>query len=233
MGLFCSLAGLLAALFLHVLSGGIPAVFVSLLCGLVWLASEIWLSRCLHWDGLADVGDALGSGARDEKFWQILKDSRLGTFGAVAVFVVLIAQWLAASIHFQIAMPSGKSFFCPQTWHAGHMLAPVFACAWGRIAPLWLARAGMQHEGSRLGTAVCRQAGMKTRLCAWLWAVAMSAVLCFCGLPLFQAVLLFAVQASLNLYLYKTAVGHGGLSGDFFGAGIELSQALFLILTLF
>lgn len=233
-GFFCSLAGLLAAVFLRGLSGpGIPSIFISLLCGLMWLAAEIWLSRCLHWDGLADVGDALGSGAKDEKFWQILKDSRLGTFGAMAIFVVFIAQWLAASSHFQSAMPSGKNFFCPQDWNLGHMLALVFACAWGRLAPLWLARAGMHHEGSWLGSAVCRQAGMKTRLCAWLCALAMATVLCYCGLPLFHAVLLFAAQIALNLYMYKTAIGHGGLSGDFFGAGMELSQTLFLFSTLF
>lgn len=233
-GFFCLFTGLLAAIFMRSLSGNvIPTIFISLFCGLMWLATEIWLSRCLHWDGLADIGDALGSGSRDEKFWQILKDSRLGTFGAVTIFVILIAQWLAASIHFQIAMPTGKNFFCPQDWHAGHMLALAFACSWGRLAPLWLAKEGKHHKGSWLGAEVCRQAGRKTRFCAWVSGLGMTIILCCCGLPLLQAVLLFAAQTSLNLFLYKTAIVHGGLSGDFFGAGIELSQTLFLVLTLY
>ena len=33
-----------------------------------WILCEIWSTRGLHWDGLADIGDATGSGAIGEQF---------------------------------------------------------------------------------------------------------------------------------------------------------------------
>ncbi len=56
------------------------------------LLLSLWLTRALHWDGWADVFDAWGSGARGERFWEVMKDSRLGAFGAVALFMGLAGQ---------------------------------------------------------------------------------------------------------------------------------------------
>ena len=42
-----------------------------------------------HEDGLADTADALGGAFSREKLFLILKDSRVGAFGAMALFVSL------------------------------------------------------------------------------------------------------------------------------------------------
>ncbi len=50
---------------------------------------------CLHEDGLADVADALRAGRTRERMLAILKDSRIGTYGAIALIVSFAARWQA------------------------------------------------------------------------------------------------------------------------------------------
>src|SRR5690349_7301706 len=48
------------------------------------VAAALLLTGALHEDGLADTADALSAHSR-ERFFEILKDSRIGTFGASAL----------------------------------------------------------------------------------------------------------------------------------------------------
>ena len=51
------------------------------------------LTGALHEDGLADVADAIGAHVPRERRLEILRDSRVGTFGALAVaFALLFAS---------------------------------------------------------------------------------------------------------------------------------------------
>lgn len=65
---------------------------LSALIALVWLMGT---SGCLHEDGLADVADALRAGRTREKIMLILKDSRIGAYGAVALIVTVSIRWQA------------------------------------------------------------------------------------------------------------------------------------------
>ena len=49
----------------------------------------------LHEDGLADVADAFRAGRSPEKIFAILKDSRVGTYGALALAFSIIIRWQA------------------------------------------------------------------------------------------------------------------------------------------
>ncbi|MEL6126782.1 MAG: adenosylcobinamide-GDP ribazoletransferase [Pseudomonadota bacterium] len=49
----------------------------------------------LHEDGLSDCADGLGGGFSKERALEIMKDSRVGAFGAVALGVALLARWSA------------------------------------------------------------------------------------------------------------------------------------------
>lgn len=59
---------------------------------LILLAAQIFLTRGLHLDGLADWADALG-GDRD-KGLSIMKDSHVGAFGVLALTATLLAKWV-------------------------------------------------------------------------------------------------------------------------------------------
>ncbi|GAG53084.1 unnamed protein product, partial [marine sediment metagenome] len=80
------LAGLLVALFvagvLVVLEGlSLPPLAAALIA----VAAGFWLTGGLHEDGLADTADGLGAVATRAGRLAIMRDSRVGTFGAVAL----------------------------------------------------------------------------------------------------------------------------------------------------
>lgn len=101
---------------------------------LMWIAVMAWTTRALHWDGLADCMDAWGSGARGEQFQRILKDSRCGSFGVLALVLTLLLQELSLSRIFSGSFPSAW-------WPA--LLAP----AWGRANMLLLPALLPPHPG--------------------------------------------------------------------------------------
>jgi adenosylcobinamide-GDP ribazoletransferase len=64
---------------------------------LLSMAATIWLTGAFHEDGLADTCDGLGGAVPRERALAIMKDSRLGTYGAVALLLVLALK--AAALH--------------------------------------------------------------------------------------------------------------------------------------
>jgi adenosylcobinamide-GDP ribazoletransferase len=67
-------------------------VSIGALLALIWL---LMLTGCLHEDGLADVADAVRAGRSRQRMIGILKDSRIGTYGAVALVVSVVVRWQA------------------------------------------------------------------------------------------------------------------------------------------
>lgn len=71
---------------------GAGAVWGPVLGALAALALGVLLTGALHEDGLADVADALGARRTPARALEILKDSRIGAYGALALVLVLGAQ---------------------------------------------------------------------------------------------------------------------------------------------
>lgn len=59
------------------------------------LATTMLVTGCLHEDGLADVADGFGGGATRERKLEIMKDSRIGTFGVLALLLTVLVRWSA------------------------------------------------------------------------------------------------------------------------------------------
>ena len=55
------------------------------------------VSGCLHLDGLADSGDGLLSARSKKKALEIMRDSRSGAMGIVALVIVLLAKYASLS----------------------------------------------------------------------------------------------------------------------------------------
>ena len=56
------------------------------------LAAAIVVTGAFHEDGLADTADGLGGGRDRARRLEIMRDSRVGTYGVVALVLVLGAQ---------------------------------------------------------------------------------------------------------------------------------------------
>lgn len=75
--------------FLWILYGLGSPVLPGSAASVLTLALWVLITRGLHLDGLADTFDGLGGGGGRKRALEIMKDSRIGTFGALAVFMVM------------------------------------------------------------------------------------------------------------------------------------------------
>jgi adenosylcobinamide-GDP ribazoletransferase len=63
-----------------------------LFCALFALAVSAMLTGAFHEDGLADVADGFGGGATREDRLEIMKDSRIGTYGTLILIITVLAR---------------------------------------------------------------------------------------------------------------------------------------------
>jgi adenosylcobinamide-GDP ribazoletransferase len=84
-----ALVGVLGAMVylaaLHAFPAGV-AVLLS-------MAATLWCTGAFHEDGLADCADAFGGAYTADDALRIMRDSRIGAFGAIALIVVLALKW--------------------------------------------------------------------------------------------------------------------------------------------
>ena len=86
---------------------------------LISMMATIYLTGAFHEDGLADSADGIAGGWAREQILTIMQDSRLGTYGAVALFLALLAK-------FQL-LSSLDSCIVPFALIAGHALSRLSA----------------------------------------------------------------------------------------------------------
>ncbi len=70
-------------------------VFDSSIAVVLSLITGILVTGAFHEDGLADVVDGFGGGWTKEKILEIMKDSRVGAFGAISILLVLLLKFTA------------------------------------------------------------------------------------------------------------------------------------------
>ncbi|TIP77165.1 MAG: adenosylcobinamide-GDP ribazoletransferase, partial [Mesorhizobium sp.] len=61
------------------------------------LAATLLATGCMHEDGLSDVVDGFGGGRTREKKLEIMRDSRIGAYGACALALSLLVRWSVLS----------------------------------------------------------------------------------------------------------------------------------------
>lgn len=99
----------------------------ALLAALLCVAATAWLTGAFHEDGLADTGDGLGGSVRRERALEIMKDSRIGSYGAVTLALVLLLKLTLLALLVQ--QGAGRA-----------ALALLAAHVLSRLAPLWVMR---------------------------------------------------------------------------------------------
>jgi adenosylcobinamide-GDP ribazoletransferase len=205
-----------------------PLVGLLLGCavGLTWLLADAVLPRApstalaivalaalsggLHLDGLADTADGLFGGRDRESKLAIMRDSHTGSFGAIAIAAVLLLKWSAL-----LSIAAGGAMF------AALLLAPVLSrgavvAAVGRYP--YARESGM---GARFPEAA---RGLPTIVALTLAAVIALAVYGPAGIVVAIGATLLAV--GLAWYPYTKL---GGLTGDIYGALIELIEVAVLL----
>ncbi len=188
-------------------------VFVKILSDMAAAALLVALTavatRGLHLDGLADTLDGLGGGGTPEGRLAIMKDSRLGTFGAVGLILILLLKFA----FFLGIAAQGK--------HAAFMVFPVLS-RWGMVFLASLSPYARPEGG--LGQAMTQGISSSILAGATLSAMVFSFIMFgFRGLALMAG--LGVIVALLSPYFRRRL---GGITGDVLGAVNELGEILVL-----
>lgn len=85
------IVGGMAALF-FLLSALILPISISIILSMM---ISIWLTDAFHEDGFADVCDGFGGGWTKEQILTIMKDSRVGAYGAIGIGLLLLLKFYA------------------------------------------------------------------------------------------------------------------------------------------
>lgn len=203
-GLLIGMIGAGAYLLFSLLDTRALAIFMG-------MTAEIVISGGLHLDGLADTFDALFSYRDRERTLAIMKDSRLGTGGAIGLFTVLIMKYLLL-----YSLPDNYIIAC-------FLVMPVLS----RMTITWCAGLSpYARKGERsAAAALVEHTGLMEALIASVLAALIGAMfLRLMVIPITMIVIAFVLLS--NLYM-KNRIG--GITGDVIGAVIEISELIFLI----
>jgi adenosylcobinamide-GDP ribazoletransferase len=168
---------------------------------LLAIAVAVLITGALHEDGLADVADAAGAHVDKARRLEILKDPRVGTFGAAAL--ILSLALVATSV---AALPTEEAV---KTLIVAHVLSRWAMLPVGKALP-------PAKPGGAGGLLHVTTSGLAI---ATILAVA-AAVLAGAAVALAAAVVTAAAAA---LLLRRTL---GGISGDGYGATAKLTEVV-------
>lgn len=172
---------------------------------LVLIIYLVLITGALHEDGLADAADGFGGGWTKEKILMIMRDSRIGSFGAVAIMLSLFSRFILINSTLPARLP-------------GFLVAASVLCRWTAL-PLgfWLPYAREDHG---LGGAVAGRMPLASLLWGTGFAVLSVAVALGVG-SLLPWLITLVVTALSGLYFKRHIQG---VTGDCFGATNQITE---------
>lgn len=192
-----------------------------LACGLVAVGLLALATGAFHEDGLADTADGFGGGVTVERKLEIMKDSRIGTYGTIALIVVV---GLRAALVAEILTRDGAVTACA---------ALVASGAVSRTAALWLGYVlaparpeGAAFAAGRPSDATFRQAVVIGGAIALVLVGSTSGII--------ASIVALAAAALVAFVMARVSAAQiGGQTGDVAGATQQLAEAaIFLTLVI-
>lgn len=179
------------------------------------MAASIWLTGGFHEDGWADSCDGLGGAVSREKALTIMKDSRIGSYGALGLILML---GLKAATLLALVEHSPKL----------GLLALVWAHSASRLAPVWLMHAlpyagDAEHAKAK---PLATEASLGTVMAGLIWPLALAGLM-LALLPGVLPALAAAGIAGLGLIGWMQSMLKrrlGGYTGDNLGATQQLVE---------
>ncbi|ESX25790.1 cobalamin synthase [Mesorhizobium sp. LSJC264A00] len=195
------------------------------------LAATLLATGCLHEDGLSDVADGFGGGKTRDKKLEIMRDSRIGTYGAAALGLSMLIRWSALS---QLATYGAAALGLSMLirWSALSQLANptsvLFALIAAHAASRGLLGAFMHLAPAARSDGLSAGAGTVSAQTAVLGAVLGAIPLLTLGLGgAFAALILLALVFSALRALCLNQIG--GHTGDTIGALQQLGEITVLL----
>lgn len=175
------------------------------------ITAMVLLTGAFHEDAFADFCDGFGGGYTREKVLSIMKDSRIGTYGAVGLCLLFLFKYV-------LLRDIGAEMF-PVILIAAHVLSRFVV-----VVLIYTSQYVISTEVSK-SKPVGDKKSLGTLVISMLW---IAPILYFSGIKLF----LFILPAQLVLLVYYRYYIHkklGGYTGDVLGALQQLSEILFYV----
>jgi adenosylcobinamide-GDP ribazoletransferase len=172
--------------------------------------ANVCITGALHVDGLADTCDGIFSARKRDKMLEIMKDSRIGSNGSLAIVFDMLIR-----IAILLSIPADKVIWVI-------FAAPIASRA---LIPLLMklsiyARA----EGGMGGLFLGKQTWNRTLIAFAAGMIMVWASLNFVGLASFAVAMLAIIL--YRSYIYSKIQG---MTGDTIGAGNEIAEIVFLL----
>ncbi len=177
------------------------------------VAATLFVTGCLHEDGLADTADGFGGGTTREQKLDIMRDSRIGTYGVCALIVDLLLRVGVLASFFSTASV-GWALLASHAGARASMMALMFLVPAARSDGL-SADAGRPPIES---TAAALALGFVV------------AAICLGPLRAIVALVLLIVVVALMAWLCRKQIG--GQTGDVLGAVEQVSEIVILLVAL-
>jgi adenosylcobinamide-GDP ribazoletransferase len=196
-------------LFLGLVAAGLDRLLAPYLrpqvLALVLITYMVLITGALHEDGLADAADGFGGAWSKEKILMIMRDSRIGTFGAVAVTLSLLSRVVLISNTSQARLP-------------GFLVAACVLCRWTSLPLGFYLPYAREEKG--LGASVAGKLPFSSM--GWGTVFAVGSVAVALRRPALVAWLITLVITAASGLYFKRQIQ--GLTGDCFGATNQLTE---------
>jgi adenosylcobinamide-GDP ribazoletransferase len=177
------------------------------------LLATLVITGCLHEDGLADTADGFGGGRDSAHRLEIMRDSRLGTYGACALMMSLLLRWAALAA---IASP----LLVAASLVSAHVSARAALPGFMRFVP----PARLDGLSALAGQPALRSAGLAVLLGVLTLGIALGPLAATFGLVLATSAGLFMAWLSVRQI--------GGQTGDVLGALEQIIEVVILLMAL-
>jgi adenosylcobinamide-GDP ribazoletransferase len=174
------------------------------------LAFGLLLTGGFHEDGFTDAVDGLGGGWTRARVLEIMKDSRIGAYGAMGLWCTLMLRWGAL-----VALERRA------------LIALPLAYVWGRWSIALVLRL-LPPIAEGLAKEVHRRGGWTPLILSSLWLLLAQALAYRLGLA-HQGLAALAALGTTLLYTAYLKRRMGGHSGDLLGAATQLVEAATLL----
>ncbi|WHO80382.1 adenosylcobinamide-GDP ribazoletransferase [Rhizobium leguminosarum] len=207
--------------FAGIVIGFIPALALLLLlelradplmAALIALSIQVFVTGALHEDGLADTADGIGGGKSREHSLLIMKDSRIGTYGAIALILSFAIRAAALAAIARHSAPLAAALAIPA---AAALSRGAVAWHWQRLAPA-------KADGVAASTGQPDEAAMQFALASAGLVAALLIWPAFGLRPLVASLLATGIAGfAFTAFIRRKLAGH---TGDTLGATQQICE---------
>lgn len=165
----------------------------------------VLITGCFHEDGLADTADAFGGGWNKEQILIILKDSRVGSYGATALVLSLVARCILL-----IQLPPGR--------FAAYVICAHVLCRWSSLVLSYAMPTASTPDSQ--GARVAKLTSLSSLIFGSVFSIAIAAFAL--GWRAIAPLLITLVISAASGWFYSRKIG--GVTGDCFGATNQLTE---------